>query len=205
MNAPEPSPEATCPDRLRLPLRFDSARLAADLARLAATPWTSHVVKQNYDGDWAVIPLRAIAGERHPLRMIYADPACDTFEDTPWLAACPYFREVMDAFHCPLRNVRLMRLAAGSVIKEHADPALSFEEGTVRLHIPVLTHDGVEFLLNRRRVVLEAGSCWYLRLSDPHSIANRGPTDRVHLVIDASRNDWLEGLFRVTLREPVPN
>jgi hypothetical protein len=35
------------------------------------------------------------------------------------------------------------------------------------------------------------GEGWYLRLSDPHTVANRGDTDRVHLVIDARMNDWL--------------
>jgi hypothetical protein len=42
---------------------------------------------------------------------------------------------------------------------------------------------------------MAAGSSWYLRLSDPHSVANRGLTDRVHLVIDAVVNDWIGALF----------
>ncbi len=37
--------------------------------------------------------------------------------------------------------------------------------------------------------------CLYLRLSDPHSVVNRGDTDRVHLVIDAPVNDWIESLL----------
>ncbi len=40
------------PDRVRLPLTFDPAALAADLAAHAATPWTRHVVRDNYEGDW---------------------------------------------------------------------------------------------------------------------------------------------------------
>ena len=40
-----------------------------------------------------------------------------------------------------------------------------------------------------------AGSSWYLRLSDPHSVANSGPADRVHMVIDATVNGWIEQLF----------
>ena len=42
---------------------------------------------------------------------------------------------------------------------------------------------------------MPAGSSWYLRLSDPHSVANRGAADRVHLVIDAVVNDWVPALF----------
>ena len=36
------------------------------------------------------------------------------------------------------------------------------------------------------------GECWYLRLSDPHEVRNGGDTDRVHLVVDAVANDWLQ-------------
>jgi len=179
------------PDRLRLTLAFDPDRLAADLDRLREIVWTEHFVKQNYDGDWSVIPLRAAVGATHPIMMIYSDPAATAFADTPLLARTPYFRAVLASFQCPLRAVRLMRLARGSVIKEHRDGDLSFERGTVRLHVPVITNPQVEFRLNGSRVVMAAGSTWYLRLSDPHSVANRGETDRVHLVIDALANDWL--------------
>jgi hypothetical protein len=88
-----------------------------------------------------------------------------------------------------------MRLAPGSVIKEHRDYTLSFEQGLVRMHIPVLTNEGVNFLLNGTRVAMPAGSCWYLRLSDPHFVANQGAIDRVHMVIDAVVNEWLIALF----------
>src|SRR4051794_6089342 len=151
--------EAKFPDRLRLPFSFDPALLARDVANLSSTPWTRHYVRQNYEGDWAVIPLRAPAGETHPIRMINSDPACRNFVDTPLLAACAYFREVLATFEAPLRTARLMRLTAGSVIKEHEDVALSFEDGTVRLHIPVVTNEAVGFRLNGTRVAMQAGSC----------------------------------------------
>lgn len=65
----------------------------------------------------------------------------------------------------------------------------------MRLHIPVVTNPAVDFRLNGVRCVMAAGTCWYLRLSDPHSVSNRGPADRVHLVIDAAVNGWLTDLF----------
>lgn len=184
------------PDRLRLPFTFDAELLARDLDGLSAVGWTRHFVPQNYDGDWSVIPLRGKAGAKHPVAMIYADPTCTDFEDSPMLAACPYFRQVLDTFQAPLRAVRLMRLTPGSVIKEHTDLDLSFEEGTVRIHVPVVTDTGVEFYLNRSRVVLDAGSAWYLRLSDPHSVVNRGSSDRVHMVIDAEVNRWVADILK---------
>jgi Aspartyl/Asparaginyl beta-hydroxylase len=189
------------PDRLRLPLAFDPVRLARDLARLSSNEWVSHYVRQNYEGDWSVVALRSPAGETHPIRMINADPTAREFVDTPLLHACDYFREVLAAFECPLRVVRLMRLTPGSRIKEHTDIDLSFEDGMVRIHIPVTTSDEVEFYLNRSRVVLEAGSAWYLRLSDPHAVFNGGSADRVHLVIDANVNGWMEALFDSALQQ----
>ena len=191
----------TLPDRIRLPFNFDPHLLARDLQGLAAFDWIKHFVRQNYEGDWSVIPLRGKAGATHPVMMIYSDPTATEFEDTPMLKACPYFRSVLDTFKSPLQAVRLMRLTPGSTIKEHTDHELSVEEGTARIHIPVVTSPDVEFYLNRMRVVLEAGSAWYLRLSDPHRVHNKGTTDRVHMVIDATVNAWLKDLLTTAASE----
>jgi quercetin dioxygenase-like cupin family protein len=185
----------TLPDRLRLPLSFDPDRLARDLDALSSVDWIAHFVKQNYEGDWSVIPLRGVAGATHPVMMIYPDPTATQFEDTPMLAPCPYFREVLGAFECEVRAVRLMRLTPGSVIKEHYDHGLDVEAGTVRMHIPITTNPEVEFELNRRRIVMAPGSAWCLRLSDPHRVANKGASDRVHLVADLVVNAWLTDLL----------
>ncbi len=189
------------PDRLQLPLAFDPALLRRDLEILSAETWTAHFVKQNYEGDWSVIPLRCAAGETHPVRMIYSDPTATDFVNTPLLEPCGYFQAVIAAFACEVRSVRLMRLTPGSIIKEHTDLDLGVESGTARIHIPVTTNPGVEFLLNRQRVEMKAGEAWYLRLGDPHAVANRGTTDRVHLVLDLIANDWLTGFFAGTLVE----
>ncbi|MBD0258130.1 MAG: aspartyl/asparaginyl beta-hydroxylase domain-containing protein [Cytophagales bacterium] len=178
-------------DRVKLPLQFSPDKLREDLCRLEQSAWIDHFVKQNYEGNWSVIPLRGPAGTQHPVMMIYADPSCHDFADTPLLEACPYIREVLSAFDCPLDAVRLMKLTPGSVIKEHRDHDLSLEEGAARLHIPVQTNPGVAFVLNGLPVAMAPGECWYLRLSDPHWVANHGETDRVHLVIDCRVNDWL--------------
>jgi hypothetical protein len=178
-------------DRLRLAVRFDPGALGRDLSRLEESEWVDHFVTQNYEGTWSVAPLRAPAGAVHPIKMIYPDPACDTFVDTPLLARCEYFRQVLAAFQCPIQAVRLMKLTAGSSIKAHTDHDLAAEHGTVRLHIPVTTNPDVHFVLNGREVLMGEGECWYLRLSDPHSVANCGGVDRVHLVLDALVNAWL--------------
>jgi hypothetical protein len=178
-------------DRLRLAVRFDPGALGRDLSLLEDGEWVDHFVKQNYEGTWSVLPLRAPAEAVHPIKMIYSDPACDTFVDTPLLARCRYFQQVLAAFQCPLHAVRLMKLTPGSAIKPHTDHDLALEHGRARLHIPVTTNPGVDFRLNGTAVMMGEGECWYLRLSDTHSVANRGRADRVHLVLDALVNPWL--------------
>lgn len=187
------APNAQYPDRVRLPLAFDPEGLAADLARIDAGEWTEHFVRQNYEGDWSVLPLRAKAGATHPVMMIYSDPTATDFADTPFLARLPSMAGVLAAFACPIRAARLMRLTPGSEIKEHCDMDLDAALGFARIHVPVRTNDGVEFLLNGAPVVMAAGEAWYLRLADRHGVTNRGREDRVHLVIDAEMNPWLAG------------
>ena len=184
-------------DRVKLPLSFNTQLLQEDLARLRAGDWIEHFVKQNYEGDWSVIPLRGPATATHPVMMIYSDPTCTEFADTSFLKNSKYLPKVLQSLRCPLQAARLMKLSAGSRIREHADLDLVAEEGTARLHIPIQTNDQVDFRLNGTRVVLEEGECWYLRLSDPHSVENRGKTDRIHIVIDVKVNAWLSTLLAV--------
>lgn len=193
---------AQLPDRLRLPIAVDAAALAADLAGLQDRDWTMHFVPQNFSGTWSVLPLRAPTGAVHPILRITSTPGCDAWEDTEFLGLCPAIAALLDSLHCPLGAVRLMRLTPGSEIKEHSDPDLSAEGGTARLHVPIVTNPEVDFQVNRRRVDMGAGELWYVRLSDPHRVVNRGSTDRVHLVIDARVNDWLSGMLAKAAATP---
>jgi hypothetical protein len=193
------------PDHLRLPLDFDPARLANDLDAAAKSGWIRHFVHQTYEGEWDVIPLRAPLGARRPAQMVLVSPYATVFEDTPVLADCPYFRGVFQQFSCDLRAARLMRLAPGSVIKEHTDQFVDIEDGAIRIHIPIVTNDGVDFRLRGRRLIMPPGSAWYIGVGNPHSVANRGASDRVHLVIDAVLNPWLVALLELAEKAyPAP-
>ncbi|CAN5758057.1 hypothetical protein BH20ACI4_BH20ACI4_23860 [soil metagenome] len=190
-----PQKEYVFADRLKMPFQFSAEKLPNDLSVLNKTEWTEHFVRQNYEGNWSAIPLRAPIGETHPIRMIFSDSTCKEFVDTEYLKQCPYFQEVLSHFKCDLSVVRLMKLAAGSQIKEHSDYDLCYEDGVIRFHIPVVTNPEIEFYLNNERVILNAGECWYLRLSNPHRVNNFSLEDRVHLVVDATVNDWITEMF----------
>jgi hypothetical protein len=188
--------ESDLPDRLKLPMAFDAAGLAADLDALVEDDWIPHLVRQNYEGDWSVAPLRAPAGETHRLRMGFPNPGQTAFDDTVLLDRLPQIRAALRRFECPLRGARLMRLAPGAAILEHCDPDLDAAGGRARLHVPILTNDETTFLLNGRAVAMAPGETWYLRLLDPHAAANRGASDRIHLVVDVEIDEWMRGLLR---------
>jgi hypothetical protein len=174
---------------LKLPFEFDAAPLQEDLNLILAAEFVPHFNTEYYNGDWSVVPFRSVGGRADH---IYPDPtAKNAFADTPLLGRCPHVQAVLAAFPCPQQAVRFLRLKAGSVIKEHRDHKLSFEDGEVRLHIPVITNPNVEFHLDGYRVKMNEGECWYHNFNLPHHIANRGETDRVHLVLDCVVNDWL--------------
>ena len=63
------------------------------------------------------------------------------------------------------------------------------------MHIPVLTHADVEFFLDKERMNLKAGECWYMNFNLHHAINNKSNINRVHLVIDALVNDWVKEIF----------
>jgi aspartyl/asparaginyl beta-hydroxylase len=184
---------------LKLPFQFDCERLRKDLAKVLPEDWVLHYNRTDYDGDWRGAALRSSDGATRSL--IVQSGENPEFEDTPLLARCPYFREVLATFECPLKTVRLLSLAPQSFIREHTDRELQYEDGEVRIHIPIQTNPRVEFYSQGERLLLEEACSYYLNASLPHRVSNRGTAERVHLVIDARVNEWVHALFRQSLME----
>lgn len=181
---------------LQLPFRFNADIMQQEVAQLSNELWKSHYQKLHFTGDWSAIPLRSIDGKAD--NIIIAPTKEKTYEDTILLQACSYIRSVLGHFKCTLQAVRLLKLSAGAAIKEHRDTELNFENGEIRIHIPVVTHEDVEFILDKERMTLKEGECWYMNFNLPHYINNFSNTDRIHLVIDAQVNDWVKALFSST-------
>jgi hypothetical protein len=165
----------------------------ADLARLRPEDWEPHYNQGDYGGEWRGAALRAVAGSSHKLNAGFAEGA--SFADTSLLGRCPYFSEALSVFECPLKTVRLLSLAPGSFIREHTDNALDYEDGEIRIHIPIQTNPGVEFYVSGERLQFDEGGCYYVNVNLPHRVNNRGAADRIHLVIDAEVNEWVHALF----------
>lgn len=181
---------------LRLPFACDVAQLQSEALALAEQHWKLHYNTSNYKGGWHALPLYSMNGSVDAILAAHADSAAKMpYLPTPLLAHCPYTASLLDRLAFPKQAVRFLRLEAGAVIKEHSDHQLAFEDGEVRLHIPVQTNANVDFRVEDDRIVMNPGELWYLNLSLPHRVTNGGTEDRIHLVIDGVVNDWLRGQF----------
>ncbi len=177
----------------KLPLTFDACALKSDVEKIEPCEWIPHFNRSYFHGDWSVVALRSVGGVEGK---IYPDPTAQgSFADTILLTRCEQIRAALGSFRCELESVRLLKLSPGSEIREHKDYNLSIEDGEVRFHVPVMTNPLVEFRLDGQRVDMREGECWYLNFNLPHSVANRGATDRIHLVVDCVMNDWLRSLL----------
>lgn len=175
----------------KLPQIFDIERLKNDLKCCHETDWLLHFNQNDFTGKWSSFALRSISGSELD---ILATPNA-TFQDTPILAKCPYFKEIIDFFQCNKEAVRLLSLSPNSYIKEHTDSSSGYEDGFFRIHIPIQTNDKVIFTVNRKSLPMREGECWYANFNRPHFVSNDGEMDRIHLVIDCLRNEWSDALF----------
>jgi hypothetical protein len=178
------------PDRLRLGLSFDAEALGAEAEAIPPAEWARHYNEHVYEGEWTGVALRAAGGAP---TAIYADSKrSGEYEDVALLGSCPELRSALARFECPLTSVRLLSLAPGAVIREHRDYRLSARHTELRLHIPLLSAAGVEFVHNGELVPMLPGECWYLDFTLPHRVANRSDRRRIHLVVDCMVNSWLQ-------------
>lgn len=178
-------------DRVKLPFTFDTEKMIAEIKKMNLSDFVY------YD----VMPLRGPAHVIDP--SIPFPPPADDFADgswcdwldTPALKKSPYLNEIVDFFKdkTKVTLVRLLRLEAGAVVKEHTDPTLGIQihKSVIRLTIPIMVNDQVTFYLNGTPLDMKLGECWYLRLTDPHSIVNAGDTQRINMSIDMIPNEWV--------------
>ncbi|WP_416773393.1 aspartyl/asparaginyl beta-hydroxylase domain-containing protein [Pseudomonas sp. RHF3.3-3] len=170
----------------RLPVTLALPPLLQALARIPEAAWKPHFNTGYYDGDWSGVALISPADARGEL----SHGAGVAVEREPWLRDATW----ACALDLPLsiRSARLLRLGPGGRIHEHRDYDLGAPDADRRLHIPLLSPPGVDFMLDGQRIPMNAGECWFLDLARPHSVDNWGEGERIHLVLDCRPEAWLD-------------
>ncbi|MEO6928698.1 MAG: sulfotransferase [Casimicrobiaceae bacterium] len=158
----------------KLPLQFDAARLAAEVAQFTAAEWRPH--PQGHPGNSA---LPYVARNGNPLD----DGVSGPMLPTPHLARCPYVMQVMEALGVTLGRSRLMRLEARAEATPHVDLSYYWQQ-RVRVHIPVVTFPEVEFICGDATTHMAAGECWIFDTWRVHNVLNPNAAQRTHLVVD---------------------
>ncbi|HEX7781493.1 MAG TPA: aspartyl/asparaginyl beta-hydroxylase domain-containing protein [Sphingobium sp.] len=158
-----------------LPILFDVPRLQDEVAALPKDAWVPH--PDGLPGNSAARLISADGGD--------TDAVHGQMLPTRWLAAMPYLRQVLAGFGVVWGRSRLMRLAPGANVPEHAD--INYHWHTrVRLHIPIFTWPEVRFHCDGESVHMAAGEAWIFDNWRRHHVENGADGERVHLVADTT-------------------
>lgn len=179
----------------QLPVIIDSNRLKAEVAALPADAWGAH--PDRLTGNSAIqlispggVETEALRGEMLPTR---------------WLSALPYVRQILSSFGVVWSRSRLMRLAPGASVPDHADINHHWHT-RVRVHIPVVTWPEVRFHCGGEVVHMAEGEAWIFDNWRRHRVENAAPQERIHLVADTTGTSafWRFACGAKPLREHWP-
>lgn len=160
---------------VQLPLTFDAAALAAEIAAFDESAWIPH--PDAIPGNSA-LPLATVNGDP-----ALGDALQGPMRPTPDLARSPYLREVLASLESVLGRIRLMRLSGHSEVEPHVDTNHYWNE-RVRVHVPILTRPTVRFFCGDAETHMAAGECWIFDTWRMHRVVNDDGRARIHLVVD---------------------
>jgi hypothetical protein len=159
----------------RLPVQFDVDRLCTEVTALPLDAWARH--PNEVVGNSALRLISVDGGEN--------DDVNGVMRMTPYLERSPYLRQVLASFRVVWSRSRLLRLAPGAVVPEHADIHYHWFY-RVRLHVPILSLPQVQFTCDGERVHMAPGEAWVFDNWRLHDVANPTAAERIHLVADTS-------------------
>lgn len=159
----------------RLPFAFDAERLRAEIAALPESAWAEH--PSDYQGN-SSLRLISVGGAEN-------DDVNGPMLPTPHLRRCAYLQQVLESFGVVWSRSRLMRLAPGANVPEHADINYHWFR-RVRVHIPVTTTPEVRFHCGGESVHMGAGEAWIFDNWRLHRVENPSAITRIHLVADTT-------------------
>lgn len=160
---------------LRLPLRVDAQRLAAEVAALPTTLWGTRGGRVGVHRDAEALFLRGYAPAQGALPI----------EDREPLGLLPYAREIIEkSIPAPAQRCLIARLPGGASIAPHIDRAPYFAK-TLRLHFPIESHDLAWMRAGSLCYLMRPGEIWVLNNSAPHAVWNADPErSRTHMICD---------------------
>jgi hypothetical protein len=154
----------------------DAARLRAEVDALPASLWETRGGRLGPHDAARAIFLRGYApaeGRHKPV------------EDRETLALTPHVREIITQIvPAPPQRCLLALLPAGAIVPAHRDNGPYFLK-TIRIHVPVITHDKAWMYCAGLVYRMLPGEVWALNNSAMHAVWNADATlPRTHLICD---------------------
>lgn len=171
---------------VQLPLQFDAAVLAREIAGFGEKHWREH--PQKFSGNlW--LPLLAVNGD--PDNDAFAGP----MRPTPYLLQSPYLMQVLSRIGAVWGRTRLMKLTGHAEVNPHFDLNY-YWRGRARVHVPIVTQPTVRFVCGEGEVNMAPGECWIFDTWRMHHVINGSDSERIHLVADTVGSDEFGELMR---------
>lgn len=158
---------------IKLPFRFDTDRLAAEVRQFDESKWMPHPSGMVGNSSLALISKNGGDNDEFSGHML----------PTSHLEQSIYAKQVMASFGEVLSRSRYMRLAPGAEVSPHVDFNYHWYS-RVRIHVPVITDPSVIFYCGDEQRHMKAGECWIFDSWRQHRVVNNWDQQRVHLVID---------------------
>lgn len=160
----------------RLPIAVDAMRLRAEVDALPESLWETRAGRLGPHDAARAVFLRGYAP---------AEGRGKPVEDRESLAQLPYAREIITRLlPAPPQRCLLARLPAGAMVPPHSDIGPYFLK-TIRIHVPVITHENVWMYCDGRVFRMRAGEVWALNNIAEHAVWNADATrPRTHMICD---------------------
>jgi hypothetical protein len=160
----------------RLPIAVDAMRLRAEVDALPESLWETRGGRLGPHDAARAVFLRGYAP---------AEGRGKPVEDREALAQLPYAREIITRLlPAPPQRCLLARLPAGAMVPPHSDIGPYFLK-TIRIHVPVITHEHVWMYCDGRVFRMQAGEVWALNNIAEHAVWNADATrPRTHMICD---------------------
>ncbi len=172
---------------LRLPLSFQGDLLQRELIQLGEEFWQPHPL-----GHAGVEQIPLVTDRKLEGNGLASMRAADA------LKRSPYICQLLASLGSVIGRTYLMRYSsqAGAAAEPWVDLAY-YWQNHVRIHVPIITADEVNFRCGGKCVHMAVGEAWALNSWRPHRFDVSGNVSPVHLVVGASGSSylWNMGLY----------
>jgi hypothetical protein len=102
----------------------------------------------------------------------------------------PIVKELEEFHDGKVGQCLLIKLKGFGDIHPHDDSG-DYLMHSRRHHIPIITNQNVFFTVAEKTITMREGECWEINNAKIHSVVNKSPLNRIHLLVDIIPNRYI--------------